>query len=191
MSENYCIISRARGEPRSLGDVGVRVRVQLSGRPSRRWSRDLCARLTTELIGHPATAHLHVDVNELVQGDEIVLDGVEDRDAPTLAEALRRAVDATNQTTASDTADGRPNVTQRAADAVASHMSLDEPDASAATGAGGDTPCPRCGRAVPLTVGDREAGDQLALRELECPNCGARLVRDVQGRADHGWRTAD
>lgn len=78
MSENHhCMISRARGEPRSLGDVGVRV--QLSGRPSRRWSRALCARLTTELIGHPATAHLHVDMNELVQGDEIVLDGVEDR----------------------------------------------------------------------------------------------------------------
>lgn len=70
-------------------------------------------------------------------------------------------------------------------------MSLDEPDASAAAGAGGDPPCPRCGQGVPVTVGDRSAGDQLALGELECPNCGARLVRDVQGPADRGWRAAD
>jgi hypothetical protein len=126
MSESYLIISPARGEPRSLGEVGVRVRVRLSGRPSRRWSRDLCARLTTELIGHPGATHLHVDANELVQGDEIVLDGVEDRDAPTLADALQRAVDATNRT-AIVLAKRRPNVSQRAADTIASHMHLDAP----------------------------------------------------------------
>jgi ribosomal protein S27AE len=190
MSENYRIIGQARGEPRSLGDVGVRLRFQLSGRPSRRWSQDLCARLTTELIGHPGVAHLRVDVRELVQADEIVLDGVEDRDAPTLVDALQRAVDATNHIEI-DQAGHRPNVTQTAADAVASHMRLNEPDASAATGAGADPPCPRCGQGVPITVGDRETGDQLALGELECPNCGARLVRDVQGPADRGWRPAD
>ena len=65
-------------------------------------------------------------MNELVQGDEIVLDGVEDRDAPTLAVALQRAVDATNRT-AIDLAKRRPNVSQRAANAIASHMHLDRP----------------------------------------------------------------
>ena len=45
MSEDYRIISPARGEPRALGQVGVCVRVQLSGHPSRRWSRDMGARL--------------------------------------------------------------------------------------------------------------------------------------------------
>jgi hypothetical protein len=190
MSENHLIISQARGEPRSLGDIGVRVRVRLSGFPSRRWSKDLCARLTTQLIGHPGAAHLHVDANELVQGNEIVLDGVEDRDAMTLADALRRAVDATNQTTVDQPA-RRPNVTQREAETVASHMRLSRPVVSAATGAGADPPCPRCGAGVPVTVGDRGAGDQLAVGDLECPGCGARLLRDVQGPADHGWRTAD
>jgi len=191
MSENYSIISQARGEPRSVGDVGVRLRVQLSGRPSRRWSRDLSARLTSELIAHPGVSHLRIDANELVQGDEIVLDGVEDRDAPTLGDALRRAVHATNHVEINP-AGGRPNVTQRAADSVASHVHLNEPDdASAATGAQADPPCPRCGHGVPVTVGDRETGDQLALGELECPSCGARLIRDVQGPADRGWRPAN
>jgi hypothetical protein len=190
MSENYSIISRARGEPRSLGDVGVCVRVQLSGHPSRRWSRDMGARLTTELIGHPGTAHLCVNVNELVQGNEIVLDGVEDLDAPALADALRRAIAAANQTEMHQ-ADHAPNVTQGTADAIASHMRINEPDASAGMGAGDAPPCPRCGEAVPVTTGDRGAGDQLALGELECPSCGARLVRDVEGHVDRGWRCSD
>ena len=38
MSEDYQIVSRARGEPLPEGCTGVRVRVQLSGCPSRRWS---------------------------------------------------------------------------------------------------------------------------------------------------------
>ena len=125
MSEDYRIISRARGEPRSRGDVGVRVRVRLSGRPSRRWSLDLCARLATELIGHSGAAHLRVNVNELVQGNEIVLDGVEDRDTPALADALRRAVDAANRAAPGE-AGRAPNVTQREADAVASHIPLND-----------------------------------------------------------------
>jgi hypothetical protein len=133
MSEDYRIVSPPRGDPRSLGDVGV----QLSGRPSRRWSRDLGARLTRELVGHPGAAHLRVNVNELVLGDEIVLDGVEDREMPALADALRRAVDAANR------------------------AAIDE--------------------------GDRGAGDQLALSEMDCPSCGTRLVRAVEGHADHGW----
>jgi hypothetical protein len=189
MSEDYRIISPPRGEPRSVGDVGVRVRVQLSGCPSPRWSRDLGARLTTELIRHPGAAHLRVNVDDLVQGDEIVLDGVEDRDAPGLADALRRAVDAANRAYAHE-ADRGPNLSQREAEAVAGHIPLNKSAEATATDVRNDPPCPHCGRAVPVTGGDRTAGDQLAVGEMDCPSCGARLVRDVQGHADRGWRAA-
>ena len=188
MTEDYRIISSARGEPRSLGDVGVRVRVQLSGYPSQRWSRDLGARLTQELVGHPGVAHLRVNVCELVRGDEIVLDGVEDRDTPALAEALQRAVDATNRADADKCV---PNVTQREADTVASHIPLSGGTDVEIAGDSEDPPCPRCGQAVPVAAGDRAAGDQLALGEMGCPSCGAVLIRDVEGHADRGWRLAD
>jgi hypothetical protein len=190
MSENYSIISPPRGEPRSLGDVGVRVRVKLSGCPSRRWSRDLGARLTRELVGHPSAAHLLVNVDDLVQRDEIVFDGIEDRGMPGLADALRRAVEAANRADAKGP-DRAPNVTQGEADAVASHISLGEFAQGTITDAGNDPPCPRCRQIVPATAGDREAGDQLAVGEMDCPSCGARLVRDVRGHAARGWRLAD
>jgi hypothetical protein len=124
MSEHYWIISAPRGEPRSRGDVGVRVRLQLSGHPSRRWSRDLAARLTRELVGHPGVAHLRLNADDLVQGDEVVLDGIEDREAPTLAEAIRRGVDAANRAH-SDELTRAPNVAQSEADAVADQIPLD------------------------------------------------------------------
>jgi hypothetical protein len=190
MTEDYRIISPARGEPRALGEVGVCVRVQLSGRPSRRWSRDMGARLTRELVGHPSAAHLRVNVDELVRGDEIVLDGVEDRDAAGLASALQRAVDGANRAAAQD-ADRMPNVTQDEADAVASHMPVQESGQAAIADPSNDPPCPRCGEAVPVIAGDRDAGDQLAVSERDCPNCGAPIVRELDGHADHGWRLAD
>lgn len=189
MSEDYRIISPPRGEPRSAGDVGVRVRVKLSGCPSRRWSRDLCARLTRELAGHPSAMHLRLNVDELVRADEIVLDGIEDRDTAGLADALRRAVEATNRASPAEP-ESAPNVSQGEADTVARHMRLDEPDAGTTTDDADGPSCPSCGRAVPVTTGDREAGDQLALSEIDCPDCGAHLVREVQGHADRGWRLA-
>ncbi|MGA2010348.1 MAG: hypothetical protein ABSH51_07420 [Solirubrobacteraceae bacterium] len=33
-----------------------------------------------------------------------------------------------------------------------------------------------------------EPGEQLAAERIECPSCGARLARDVDGHADRGWR---
>jgi hypothetical protein len=141
-------------------------------------------------MGHPSAAHLRVNVNELVQGDEIVLDGVEDRDTPALADALRRAVDAANRA-AADEAGRAPNVTQREADAVASRIPLSDPGHPPAPRGDDDPNCPRCGEAVPVTIGDREAGDQIAAGEMQCPGCGTRLVRDIRGPADHGWRTAE
>jgi ribosomal protein S27AE len=190
MSEDYRIISSARGEPRALGETGVCVRVQLSGCPSRRWSRDLVARLTRELVGHPSSAHLRVNVDDLVQRDEIVLDGVEDRDAVGLAAALRRAVDAANHASVEEP-DRVPNVTQAEADSVANHMPVGESGQAAITDAEDDPLCPRCGQAVSVTAGDREAGDQLVLSKMDCPNCGAQLVRDIEGHADRGWRLAN
>jgi predicted RNA-binding Zn-ribbon protein involved in translation (DUF1610 family) len=190
MSEDYRIVGPARGAPRALGEVGVCVRVQLSGHPSRRWSRDMGARLTKELVGHPSAAHLHVNVDDLVQGDEIVLDGVEDRDTAGLAGALQRAVDGANQAEI-DEADRAPNVTQNEADAVASSMPVEKPREAAITEPSHDPPCPRCGEAVPAAAGDRSAGDQLAVGERDCPNCGTRIVRDVHGHADRGWRLTD
>jgi hypothetical protein len=41
---------------------------------------------------------------------------------------------------------------------------------------------------VSTTVATSVPGDQLALDWMGCPNCGALLVRDVEGHADRGWR---
>ena len=49
-------------------------------------------------------------------------------------------------------------------------------------------PCPACGEPV-STSGEGE--EQLALTSAECPNCGAALVRAVDGHADLGWRQAE
>jgi hypothetical protein len=190
MSEHYRIIGPPHGEPRSEGDVGARVRVPLSGRPSRRWTLDLGARLTTELAAHPGVAHLRMNVNELVQADEIVLDGIEDREPQALADALRHAVDAANHAGA-DQVNRTPNVSEHEAEAIASHIPLNQSSDAATTGPVDQPPCPCCGQPVSATSGDREAGDQLSLGEADCPSCGARLVRDIDGHTDHGWRPAD
>jgi hypothetical protein len=122
MSEQHQIVSDASGEPLPAGAVGVRVRVQLSGSPSSQWSRALRANLSNELVGHAAVGHMRL--NDIVQGNQIVLDGVEPSEAPTLAGSLRRAVEATNQ--------ARPrgqnptgNMAQEEADAVADQITLD------------------------------------------------------------------
>jgi hypothetical protein len=52
------------------------------------------------------------------------------------------------------------------------------------------SPCPSCSEPVP-SVTTPETGDQLAVDQLECPRCGASLVRDVDGHVDRGWRVAD
>ncbi len=94
MSEEHQIVGLARGEPLPAGRVGVCLRFPLSGSPSARWSRDLSARLALELTGRAAVGHLRL--NEVVQGQEIVLEGVESDGASNLAGAVERAVDATN-----------------------------------------------------------------------------------------------
>ena len=94
MSETHHIAGQARGEPLPEGRVGARVRVPLSGAPSPRWSRALTAHLANELTGHAAVGHLHLD--EVVQGSDLVLEGVEEREAPVLGDCLQRAVVAAN-----------------------------------------------------------------------------------------------
>ncbi len=119
MTEQHRIVGSASGEPLPDGRVGVRVRIPLSGCPSPRWSRDLSARLTNELVGHAAVGHLRL--NDIVQGDHIVLEGVEEREAPLLSDALARAVTATN---AECTTDPEPStkVPQPRADAIANEI---------------------------------------------------------------------
>jgi len=118
MAEGYSIV-QVRGEPLPAGRVGARVRVRLSGCPSGRWSRDVSARLANELVGHRTVGHLRL--NEIVQGDQIVLDGVERKEAPALAEALRRAVDATNRSYTVEP-NATANVTQAEADEIADEI---------------------------------------------------------------------
>ena len=123
MSEDHQIVSQARGEPLPEGSTGVRIRVQLSGCPSLRWSRDLAARLSGELVGHAAVGHLRLNVNDLVQTDQIVLEGVEATEAPVLGGALERAVDATNRASAQDPPNP-DNVMQGEADRIAGAIEL-------------------------------------------------------------------
>lgn len=118
MAEEHQIVGLARGESLPAGRVGVCLRFPLSGSPSPRWSRALSARLVLELTGRPAVGHLRL--NEIVQGQEIVLEGVESDEASNIAGAMERAVDAANN----DCPDGNDvdqseNVRPTEADAVA------------------------------------------------------------------------
>ena len=116
MSETHQISGAPRGEPLAAGRVGARVRVPLTGAPSPRWSRALCAQLANELTGHAAVGHLRL--GEVVQGADLVLDGVEEREAPALGDCLQRAVAATNASLEAESPRSA-NMPQAAADAIA------------------------------------------------------------------------
>jgi hypothetical protein len=117
MSEDYRIV-QLRAEPLPAGGVGLCVR--LSGCPSRRWSLDVIARLGNEMAGHAAVGRLRL--NEIVHGDQIVLEGVEASEAPALAGAFRRAVDAANCAGGQNSS---ANVAQEEADAIADQIALE------------------------------------------------------------------
>src|SRR3954451_4929716 len=121
MTEHHRIVGSATGEPLPDGRVGVLVRIPLSGCPSPRWSRDLSARLANELVGHAAVGHLRL--NHIVQGDHIVLEGVEEREAPLLSDALARAVTATNAECAVEP-EPAANPAQPRADAIAGEIAI-------------------------------------------------------------------
>jgi len=81
--------------------------------------------LTTELTGQAAVGHLRL--NDIVQGDHIVLDGVEEREAANLADALRRAVDATNEACEDRAEQPNENMPRDTADAIAQRIGVDAP----------------------------------------------------------------
>ena len=125
MAERHTIVSEARAEPLPTGRVGARLYVPLSGSPSGRWSRDLSARLTAELTGRSAVGHLRL--NDLVQGDHIVLEGVEESEASNLADALQRAVEATNSACEDRAEQPDENMPRDTADAIARRIGVDTP----------------------------------------------------------------
>ena len=96
MPEHHEITGRVTGVPLPAGAVGASVRIALDSPPSPRWSQAFSARLTRALLGGPSVAHLRLD--RAVQGADIVLDGIENRQAERLGDALRLAVEAANAT---------------------------------------------------------------------------------------------
>lgn len=123
MPETHQIAGVARGEPLPAGRVGARVRVPLSGAPSPRWSRALSAQLANALTGHAAVGHLRVD--ELVQGSDLVLDGVEESEAPALGACLERTVSAANASVDGDAEPSPTNMPRHHAERIATDVHLD------------------------------------------------------------------
>jgi hypothetical protein len=120
MSESHRISGPVHGEPLPAGRVGARVRVPLSGTPGRRWSRVLTAHLAHDLTGHCAVGHLHL--NDVVQGRDLVFDGVEDREAAALGRCVREAVEAANHACAGDGPARPANMSAHDAQAIARRL---------------------------------------------------------------------
>jgi len=123
VSETHHIAGAAHGEPLAAGRVGARVRVPLSGAPSPRWSRALSAQLANALTGHAAVGHLRID--GIVQGSDLVLDGVEEAEAPRLGACLERAVSAANASVDADAAPSPTNMPRDRAERIATDVRLD------------------------------------------------------------------
>ena len=117
MFEQHHVAGVPRGEPLSADSVGIRIRVPLSGTPSARWSRVVSAHLVTELAGHPAVGHLRVD--RVVQGAELVLEGVEASEADCLGAVLGRAIAAANRAVERPDVPAVGNVSREEAERIA------------------------------------------------------------------------
>jgi hypothetical protein len=117
MPERHSIAGPASGAPLATGQVGARVRVPLDSPPSPRWSRSLAAHLAADLTGHPAVGHLRLDA--VVQGADVVLEGVEPAEAELLGPVLRGAIEAANASCAEDEAGPAPNMARGQAEDVA------------------------------------------------------------------------
>jgi hypothetical protein len=127
MSEQHHVTGASRGEPLPASQIGVRVRVPLSGTPSARWARVVSSHLVTDLTGHPRVGHMHF--NHIVQGAEIVLDGVEEPEADALGEVLARAIEAANEACRRLDANPPPpgNVPPEVAERIARKVSVRTP----------------------------------------------------------------
>jgi hypothetical protein len=120
MDEHHDITGTITACPLSRGEIGASVRVQLDSPPSPRWSDAFSARLTRELVGCPAVAHLKLD--HAVQGADVVLDGVEPEQASRLGEAVGIALGAANGATEHDEPPPPGNMDQSEADAIAARI---------------------------------------------------------------------
>lgn len=123
MGEVHHIAGPPHAEPLPAGRVGARVRIPLTGTPSPRWSRIVTARLSGALLGHPAIGHLAMA--NLVQGSDLVLEGVEEDEAERLGDAITDALNAANR----DVQPGRSdqpawNMTQDQADGIAHRITV-------------------------------------------------------------------
>jgi hypothetical protein len=117
MTEKHRMMGDVRGEPLARGRVGARVRVALTGTPGPHWSRAFTAHLTRDLMGHGSVGHLQLA--HVVQGRELVLDGVEDCEAAALGACLQRAVEAANGACANDRPPEPANMSPQEAEAIA------------------------------------------------------------------------
>ena len=70
--------------------------------------------------------YLRLNVNDIVQGNEIVLEGVEAKEAPSLSHALQRAIDAANHA-GQNTPRARPNVSRHDANKIAHTIAAGQP----------------------------------------------------------------
>jgi hypothetical protein len=119
MTEHHEIAGDGRGAARAAGSVGATVQIPLDAAPSKHWSHVLAVHLASELTGHPGVGHLRL--NELIQGADVVLEGVEPSEAELLGPALARAIEAANRACARDGDGGvpQPNMAQEEADRLA------------------------------------------------------------------------
>ncbi len=117
MTERHTITGPARGETLPADRAGARIRLRLDSAPTPRWSSALAAHLATDLTGCAAVGHLRL--NRIVQGAELVLEGVEAGAAERMGSALRGAVAAANGACEGGDAPGPRNMEQDEADRLA------------------------------------------------------------------------
>jgi len=117
MGERHELTGQVHGEPLADGRVGACVRVPVTGTPSPRWSRALTSHLSTDLMGHAHVGHLRL--SGIVQGRDLVLEGVEDAEAPALGRCLHDAVAAANRCCEGDEPSPPANMSGERAAAIA------------------------------------------------------------------------
>src|SRR5215212_6668104 len=117
MSEKHELTGQVYGEPLAEGRVGARVRAPLTGTPSPRWSHALIGHLSGDLTGHAHIGHLRL--GDIVQGSDVVLEGVEDPEAPALGHCLEHAVAEANRCCADDDPREPANMSPERARAIA------------------------------------------------------------------------
>jgi len=118
MTEHHRIAGPARGETLPADRAGACIRLPLDSAPTPRWSSALTAHLAAGLTGQPAVGHLRL--NRVVQGADLVLEGVEPAAVECMGPALQAAVAAANCACDDDgETPGPRNMAQEEADRLA------------------------------------------------------------------------